>query len=76
MHRQEVTGAVTPQWPEDVRLRRGSGWWLDGLRAFYLGFLTGLSVVPLCIQLGRFFLELRRSQLGLARPVSQSVRRT
>jgi len=42
------------EWPENVRLDRGSGW-LDGLRAFYLGFVTGLSLVPLCVQLGRAF---------------------
>jgi len=43
---------MTREWPEDVRLDRGSAA-LDGLRAFYLGFVTGLSVVPLCVQLGR-----------------------
>ena len=54
---------LSREWLEDVRLDRGSGW-LDGLRAFYLGFLTGLLVVPLYVQLGCIFWELRRSRLG------------
>jgi hypothetical protein len=46
-------------------LDRGSEW-LDGLRAFYLGFLTGLLVVPLCVELGCIIRELRRGYQSTA----------
>jgi len=48
---------------------------LDGLRAFCRGFLTGLLVVPLCIELGYIFWELRRSTVRLGAGYSQSAQR-
>jgi len=63
------------EWPEDVRLDRGSDG-LEWLRAFYLGFVTGLSVVPLCVQLGRAFWDLRRSTVVPGAVYSESVHRT
>jgi len=49
---------------------------LEWLRAFHLGFVTGLSVVPLCVQLGRAFWDLRRSTVVPGAVYSESVHRT
>jgi hypothetical protein len=37
-------------------------WLLDGLRAFYRGFLMGLLVVPLCFEIGCIFWECVHNQ--------------
>jgi len=38
---------------------------LTGLRAFYRGFVTGLVVVPLCVDLGRIFRRVRSARRAL-----------
>ena len=53
----------------------GESWLLDGLRAFYLGFLKGLLVVPLCFEVGCIFWEcgLDRQTDQRASPAPSSV---